>query len=428
MSSKGGEATTTLNNAATALSVIPAGLGRNSMKKLLLAMVALAASTAALHAEDNAVKIGVLNDQSSNFSAIGGTEVVKAVELAVKDFGGQVLGKPIEVVTADHQNRPDVALTISRQWFDQDGVDAIVDVANSAVSLGVNTLIGEKKKIGLFVSPVTDRMTEADCNGHVVAWAYDLNSTVGTIIQGLLSQGNKSFFILSYDYEAGKAQEAAVESAVLAAGGTVVGKVRAPLNTADFSSYILQAQASKADAIMLTIGGADLISAIKQMQEFGVMSGGQKIGITFLHQADLRATGTDILKGVRTAAPWFWTQDEASEKFGRRMEEITGDPPGWIAAGNYSAVTAYLKAVQKAGTDDPDAVLKAMRESNLDDFFVHSGELYPNGRLIHDMSLIEVKDPSEVKEKGDFFKLVTSVPAKQAFKPYSETTCKLPKS
>ncbi|TKT75726.1 ABC transporter substrate-binding protein [Aquamicrobium sp. LC103] len=395
------------------------------MKKLLLATTMLVAATMASHAQDNVVKIGVLNDQSTSFSALGGTEVVRAAELAVKDFGGSVLGNPIEILSADHQNKPDVGLALARQWLERDGVDAIADVANSAVSLGVNTLIGDQKKVGLFVSPLTDRPTEADCNGHIVAWAYDAYSTVGTTVQALLAEGGKSFYILSPDYEAGKVQESWVETAVNNAGGEIKGKVRAPLGTTDFSSYLLQAQASGAQAIVMNLNGPELVNAMKQAQEFGIIAAGQSIAVTFLHQSDARAIGVEALKGVRASTPWFWKKDATSEEFGRRMMEITGNAPGWIAAGTYSAVTAYLKAVEKAGTDESTAVLKAMREIELDDFFVSNGTLYPNGRLAHDMYLLEVNGPDDVKEKDDFFKLAATVPADKAFRPYSDSACKL---
>lgn len=387
--------------------------------------VVLLASTVHSFADDGTIKIGVLNDQSTSFSALGGTEVVRAVEMAVKDYGGQALGKPIEVIYADHQNKPEIALTIARQWLDQDNVDAIVDVTNSAVALGINTLLGEHKKVGLFVSPLTDRPTEADCNGYIVAWAYDVNSTVGTVVQGLLAGGSKSFFVMSNDYEAGKAQEAWVEAAVLKAGGEIKDKVRVPLNTTDFSSYILLAQASGAEVIVMNVGGADLVNAMKQVHEFGLIDAGQKVAVTFLHQSDARALGVDALKGVRFSAPWFWTKDDASRDFGKRMMEITGNAPGWIAAGNYSAVTAYLKAADKVGTDNAEEVLNTLKGMNVDDFFVSNGSFYPSGRLIHDMYLLEVKSADEVKEKDDFFKLVSTVPADQAFKPYAESACKL---
>jgi branched-chain amino acid transport system substrate-binding protein len=397
------------------------------MKRFLMATTILAASALAAQAGNGQVKIGVLNDQSTSFSALGGTEVVRAAEMAVKDFGGMVLGKPIEVVSADHQNKPDVGLTIAREWLEKDEVDAIADMANSSIALGVNTLIGEKGKVGLFVSPLTDRPTEADCNGHVVAWAYDAYSTVGTSVKALLDGGAKSFFILSPDYEAGKVQEAWVETAVTEGGGTVAGKIRAPLGTTDFSSYLLQAQASGADAIQLNVNGPELVNALKQIQEFGIIDAGQDIAVTFLHQSDARAIGADALQGIRFAAPWFWNKDEASREFGLRMMEVTGNAPGWIAAGTYSAVTNYLKAVEKAGTDDADAVLAALREMEIADFFVQNGTLFPNGRLIHDMYLLEVKKPAEITEKDDFFRLVATVPAEKAFRPLSATTCPLVK-
>lgn len=398
------------------------------MKRFLLATTVLATAALAMsaQAQENQIKIGVLNDQSTSFSALGGTEVVRAVELAIEDAGGEALGNPIELVSADHQNKPDVGLAIAREWLEQDNVDAIADMANSAISLGVNTLIGEKGKVGLFVSPLTDRPTEADCNGHVVAWAYDAYSTVGTTVKALLEGGGKKFFILSPDYEAGKVQEAWVETAVTEGGGEIMGKIRAPLGTTDFSSYLLQAQSSGAEAIIMNLSGPELINALKQVQEFGIIEAGQNIAVTFLHQSDARAIGAEALQGVRFSAPWFWNKDEASRAFGKRMKEITGNAPGWIAAGTYSAVSTYIKAVKEAGTDDADAVLKQMRDMEIADFFVQNGELYPNGRLIHDMYLLEVKAPGEIEEGDDFFKLVATVPAAEAFRPYSATTCKLP--
>jgi len=395
------------------------------MKQLLLATSILASSVIGAQAQDNMVKIGVLNDQSTSFSALGGTEVVRAVELAIADFGGEVLGNPIELVSADHQNKPDVGLSIAREWLEQDDVDVIADMANSAISLGINTLIGEQGKVGLFVSPLTDRPTEADCNGHVVAWAYDAYSTVGTSVGALLDGGAETFYILSPDYEGGKVQESWVETAVNEGGGEVVGKILAPLGSTDFSSYLLQAQASGADAIQLNLNGPDLVNAVKQIQEFGIIDAGQSVAVTFLHQSDARAIGAEALAGIRFSAPWFWTQDDASRAFGERMMEITGNAPGWIAAGTYSAVSNYLKAVEAAGTDESEAVLAAMRDMEIADMFVKNGTLFANGRLVHDMHLLEVKSPDEIAEKDDFFKLVATVPADQAFRPIEASACPL---
>ncbi len=398
------------------------------MKKLLAAILLMLSSAGTSGAQSGpSIKIGVLNDQSSSFSALGGTEVVNAVRLAISDFGGKALGKPIELVSADHQNKPEVALTIARQWIERESVDVIADIASSAVALGVNTLLGKEKKIGLFVSPLTDRMTEADCNGYGIAWAYDSYSVVRSSVKAQIAGGGKSWFVLSPDYEAGKVLESSVKRAVEDEGGTVVGAIRAPLGTTDFSSYILQAQGSGADAIFLNFNGPELVNALKQIQEFGIVSAGQKIAIAYLHLSDARAIGAETLRSVRFASPWYWNMDEASRSFGLKMMKITGNAPNWVAAGTYSAVTAYLKAVEKAGTDDTDTIIKEMRETKIDDFFVHNSKLYPNGRLIHDMYMLEVKAPDQIKEKDDFFKLVSTVPAVEAFRPLEQSACKIGK-
>lgn len=392
--------------------------------KTLPLCAALMASTAAA-AQDGQVKIGVLNDQSSSFSALGGAEVVEAVRLAIEDFGGEVLGQPIVLVSADHQNKPDVGLSIAREWLQGEDVDVITDMANSAISLGINTLIGEEGKVGLFISPLTDRTTEADCNGHVLAWAYDAYSTVGTSVNAQLSAELNTFFVISPDYEAGHVQENWVKAAVEEGGGKVIDTVRAPLGTTDFSSFILQAQASGAKVIQLNLNGSELINALKQIQEFGLISMGQTVAVTFLHQSDARAIGAESLQGIQFAAPWFWNQDDVSRDFSERMREKTGNVPGWIAAGNYSAVSNYLEAVERAGTDDADAVLAAMTEIELDDLFLKDATLFPNGRVVHDMQLLEVKAASEMEGTDDYFKHVTTVPANVAFRPLEATTCPL---
>src|SRR5690606_20864854 len=287
------------------------------------------------------------------------------------------------------------------------------------------TLIGENKRIGLFVSPLTDRPTEADCNGYVTSWAYDAYSTFTSPVKALAADGVTKFFILSPDYEAGEVQEATVEGAIKESGGEVLGKVRAPLGTTDFSSYLLQAQASGAEALILNVNGPELVNAVKQAQEFGLKDQGMRLAAGILHQSDVRAIGVDALQGVQVALPWFWNLDEESRKFGEAMKQETGQMPGWVAAGAYSAVSTYLKAVDQVGSDDADEVLKAMQEMDINDMFASNGKLFPNGRMIHDMYLVEVNAPSEVKEGDDYFTLVSTVPAAEAFKPLSETTCPL---
>lgn len=392
-----------------------------------LALPILSLATAAAFAGDGQVKIGVLNDQSTSFSSIGGTEVVHAVELAIKDHGGTALGKPIELVSADHQNKPDIGLSIAHQWLEQDNVDVIADVANSAVAIGVNTVIGADHKMGLFVSPLSNQPTEKDCNGQIVSWAYDPHSFLTSPVSGLLNDGVKTFFVLSPDYEAGKVQEATETKAIEAGGAKVVGTVRAPLGTTDFSSYLLQAQASGAEALLLNVSGPDLVNAVKQIKEFSITAGGMRVSTPALHQADARGIGVDALQGVIFAAPWAWNQDQASEEFGKRMMAITGNAPGWIAAGAYSAVSNYLNAVDKAGTDDPDAVLKELHTMKIDDFFIHNATMYPNGLLAHDFGLFKVKAAADVKDGQDYFEKIATIPAAQAFLPYSDSACKIGK-
>lgn len=402
------------------------------MKKFLMASTMLVSLIAPAFAQsgNDTVKIGILNDQSTSFSALGGKEVVDAVNLAIEDFGGQVLGKPIELVFADHQNKPDVGLSIAREWLDVDNVDLIMDMANSAIALSVNTLLGEKKKIGIFISPITDRTTEQDCNGYVQAWAYDANSVARSSSLAQLANGNDSWFIISPDYEAGKVLEETVKNTVVEAGGTVVGTIRAPLGTTDFSSFILQAQASGAKLVALTLNGPELVNALKQIQEFGLIDQGQKVAVSVLHQSDARSIGLDTLKGIQFASPWYWNADEPSRRFAEAMKERTGNAPGWVAAGNYSAAMAYLKAVDAAGTDDADAVLAKLREIKVDDFFARNATLRPNGRLAHDMYLLEVNAPDSAEAQAnpdDVFKVLASVPADKAFQPLSASQCPLVK-
>lgn len=401
------------------------GDNETMMKHFLLGTTMLAATIFAGQAQENTVRIGVLNDQSSSFSAIGGTEVVRAVELAIEDHGAQAAGMRVELVIGDHQNKPEVGLAIAGEWLKRDRVDVIADMTNSAIAQPVNKLIGLQRKVGLFVSPLTDRPTEEDCNGHVVAWAYDADSTIRSTVKALLAHGQTSFFLLSPDTEAGTIQEDVVATAVAAHGGTVKGKQRVPLGTTDFSSQLAEAVASGAEIVIMNISGAELVDAMKQVQTAGLHDKGMKIAVTFMHQADVRSIGVGALQGVRFVVPWFWGKDEASRQWGRRMMAITGHAPGWIAAGTYSAVTNYLNAIDKAGTDDSVEVLAALDALNVSDFFINNGDLYPNGRMIHDMYLVEVKTPAEVTEKEDFLELVETVPAKEAFRPLSESDCKL---
>jgi branched-chain amino acid transport system substrate-binding protein len=403
------------------------------MRKAVLGFAAssilsLLGSTTFAQSGDGSIKIGVLNDQSSSFSVSGGKSSVEAARLAIADFGGQVLGKPIELVAADHQNKTDVGLSIARKWLDSENVDVILDMANSAIALGVNTLIGERKKVGLFVSALTDRPTEENCNGHVTAWAFDPYSVARSAAKAQIAKGRNTFFIISFDYEAGKAQEAAFKGAVEEFGGKVIGAVRAPQGTTDFSTYLLQAQSSGAKVLMLTLVGSELINALKQINEFGLTGSDITVGVTILHQAEARSIGLETLRGIEVASPWVWTVDQDSKAFAEKMKKATGQTPGFIQAGVYSATMNYLQAVKQAGTDDSSKVLEAMRRMKISDFFSRNATLWPNGRLIHDFYLLQARQPGETSDPDDLFKVLSIIDARDAFRPLEQSKCPLAKS
>jgi len=373
------------------------------------------------------VKIAVLNDQSSSFAIIGGTGAVEAAKMAIEDFGGSVLGKRVELVSADHQNKPEVALTIAREWLEKDGVDVIVDIANSAIAVGVNNLLGDQKKLGLFVAPGISRLVEEDCNGYGIAWAYDSPSMARVSALAQVRAGNKKYFILSPDYTSGVIFENTVRQVVTENGGQVIGTVRAPLGTTDFSSFLLQAQASGAEVLMLTLNGPELINAVKQIQEFGIERS-MKIAAVAINDFEAKQAGVAALKGIQFMLPWSWTLDDSTRAFHKKLMQRSGFSATWDHAGVYSAVSNYLKAVQAAGSKDPQAVLAKLREMPIQDMFAHNAKLLPTGRLIHDVYVLQIKAPDEVKEGWDVSKVVGTIPAAEAFPPLSESKCKLAKA
>ena len=348
--------------------------------------------------------------------------------MAVEDFGGSVLGKPIELVSADHQNKPEVALSIARQWFDNEGLDVIVDVANSSIALGINNLLGEEKKLGLFVAPGVSKLVEEDCNGYGIAWAYDAPSMARVSALAQIKAGNKKYFIISPDYTSGIIFEETVRQIVTENGGEILGAVRAPLGTTDFSSFILQAQSSGAEVLMLTLNGPELINAVKQIQEFGIVEQGMKIAAHAINDFEAKQAGSETLKGIQFMLPWNWVLDDSTRAFHKKLMERSGLSATWNHAGVYSAVSNYLKAVQAAGSKDPEAVKPKLREMPIEDMFARNAKLLPTGRLIHDVYVLEIKDPKDVKEEWDMSKLVTTIPAAEAFPPLSESKCSLAKA
>ncbi|WFU49740.1 ABC transporter substrate-binding protein [Sinorhizobium terangae] len=399
-------------------------------KKLIatLAMV-LASSTAALaDASDGKVKIGILNDQSGVYADFGGKSSYEAALMAVEDFGGKVLGVPVEVVTADHQNKPDIASNIARQWYDTEQVDSIMELTTSSVALAVQAISKEKKKIDIVTGAATTELTGKQCSPYGFHWAYDTHSLAVGTGGALVKQGGDSWFFLTADYAFGYSLEENTANYVKENGGSVVGAVRHPLATTDFSSFLLQAQSSGAKVIGLANAGLDTSNAIKQAAEFGIVQGGQRLAALLFTLAEVHGLGLEAAQGLTLTEGFYWNRDEESAKFGERFMERTGKMPNMVHAGTYSAVLQYLKAIEKAGSDDADAVSKELHALPVDDIFAKNGTVAPNGRMIHDMYLLEVKKPDESKEPWDYFKVLATIPGKDAFIDPAKSGCDLVKS
>ncbi|WP_026615580.1 ABC transporter substrate-binding protein [Ensifer aridi] len=393
-----------------------------------LAMV-LASSTAAFaDASDGKVKIGILNDQSGVYADFGGKSSYEAALMAVEDFGGKVLGAPVEVVTADHQNKPDIASNIARQWYDTEQVDSIMELTTSSVALAVQAISKEKKKVNIVTGAATTELTGKQCSPYGFHWAYDTHSLAVGTGGALVKQGGDSWFFLTADYAFGYSLEENTANFVKENGGTVVGAVRHPLATTDYSSFLLQAQSSGAKVIGLANAGLDTSNAIKQAAEFGIVQGGQRLAALLFTLAEVHGLGLEAAQGLTLTEGFYWNRNEESAKFGKRFMERTGRMPNMVHAGTYSAVLQYLKAIEKAGTDDGEVVAKELHALPVNDIFAQNGTVAPNGRMIHDMYLLEVKKPDESKEPWDYFKVLATIPGKDAFIDPAQSGCELVKS
>ena len=372
------------------------------------------------------VRIGILNDQSGPYADFGGKTSADAARMAVEDVGGKVLGKSIEIIVGDHQNKPDVASAIARRWFDVDGVSAVAELTNSAVALAVQQIAKEKGKITLSTGPATTRLTNEDCSPTGFHWAFDTYSQAVGTARAIVAEGGKSWFLLVADYAFGHQMASDLSKVVKTSGGTVVGEVRHPLNTSDFSSFLLRAQSSKAQIIGLASAGADTINSVKQAAEYRIAAGGQKLAGLVVVISDIDALGLTTANGLTFTTAFYWDRDEASRVWSKRFFERTGRMPGMVQAGTYSAVLHYVRAMQAAGTPDGKAVADKMRELPVDDFFA-KGRVREDGRMMHDMYLVEVKTPSESKAKWDYYKVLRRIPAEEAAQPLSESKCSLVK-
>ncbi|MBB4509182.1 ABC transporter substrate-binding protein [Rhizobium leguminosarum] len=401
------------------------------MRKNLIASVAflLASSTAVLaqSATDGKVKIGILNDQSGVYADFGGKSSVEAAKMAVEDFGGKVLDVPVEIVDADHQNKADIASNIARQWYDTEQVDAIMELTTSSVALAVQAIGKDKKKIDIVTGAATTDLTGKACSPYGFHWAYDTQALAVGTGGALVKQGGDSWFFLTADYAFGYSLEQQTSDYVKASGGTVVGAVRHPLSSQDFSSFLLQAQSSGAKVIGLANAGLDTSNAIKQAAEFGITQGGQHLAALLFTLAEVHGLGLEAAQGLTLTEGYYWNRDDESRAFAKKFFARTGKMPNMIHTGTYSAVTQYLKAVQKAGTDETEAVAKQLHEMPVDDVFGRGGTVGANGRMIHDMYLLQVKKPSESKEPWDYFNVLATIPGKEAYIDPAKSGCDLVK-
>ncbi len=402
------------------------------MRRTLLlagaALLALAAAPPALaDFTGGKVRIGVLNDQSSLYADITGQGSVVAARMAVEDFGGKVKGAPIEVVFADHQNKPDVGSNIARQWYDTDGVDVIVDVPTSSVALAINEVTREKNKVFLVSGAATSDLTGPKCSPNTVHWTYDTWALANGTGSAIVQTGGDTWFFLTSDYAFGHALERDTEAVVLAAGGKVLGKVRHPLNTADFSSYLLQAQASRAKIIGLANAGGDTINSIKQAAEFGIVAGGQNLAGLLVFISDVHGLGLQAAQGLILTETFYWDLNDDTRAWSKRFaERMNGRMPTMVHAGVYSAVTHYLKALDTLGADgDGKAVVDKMKAMPTDDPLFGKGMIRKDGRKIHPAYLFEVKKPAESKGPWDYYKLRATIPAEKAFRPLDQGNCPL---
>jgi branched-chain amino acid transport system substrate-binding protein len=370
------------------------------------------------------LRLGVLTDMSGVYSSLGGPGSVEAVRMAVEDFGGRVGDIPIEVLSGDHQNKPDLGAAIARRWIDEQGVDAILDVPTSSVALGVQFIAREKGVVAIFATCASESLTNEECSPTGIHYVYDTYSLANVTAKAVIATGGDTWFFVTADYAVGHALEKMVGDVVAASGGKILGSVRAPLATADFSSFLLQAQASKAKIVALANAGTDTVTSIKQAQEFGWVAGGQRLVGLNMFLSDIDALGLEAAQGSLFATSFYWDAEEDGRKWSKRYFERMKRMPNDIQAGLYSATTHYLKGVQAAGPIGIDAV-RWMKNNEVKDLYAKPGRIGQNGRMYKDMYLVQVKKPSESKERWDDLKIVATSPATQAFRPESESKCKL---
>ena len=373
------------------------------------------------------LKIGILSDLSSVYSDIGGSGNVEATKMAIEEFGGSMFGTPIELLTADPQNKPDTAASIVRKWYENDGVDMIIDMPTSATALAGMELSKQFEKIMIITDAASSDITGKSCSPFTAHWTYDTYANAHTVGGAIVKNGGDSWFFITADYVFGHSIERDTGEVVKAAGGKVLGSVKHPLNTPDFSSYLLQAQSSKAKIIGLANGGGDTINAIKQAGEFGIVSGGQNLAAIVMFISDVHSLGLKLAQGLIITEAYYWDLNDRTRAFGKRFFERMKRMPTMNQAATYSATLHYLKAVQAAGTKETKPVMAKMRATPVRDAFTDNGILREDGRMVHSMFLFEVKKPEESKGPWDYYKLVKTMSGEEAYGPLADSACPLVK-
>jgi len=392
----------------------------------VVAVLALT-TTASAEISGDVVKIGVLNDMSGLYADLGGQGSVEAARMAIADFGGMVNDKKIELISADHQNKPDIGSAVATQWFGNDGVDAIVDVPTSSVALAVQEVARNKNKVFLISGAAASDLTGKACSPTSVHWTYDTVALANGTGAAVVKTGGDTWFFITADYAFGHALERDTAKVVEDSGGKVLGKVRAPLNTADFSSFLLQAQNSKAKIIGLANAGGDTINSIKQAGEFGIVEGGQKLAGLLVFISDIHSLGLQAAHGLQLTSAFYWDQNDETRSWSKRFFDKTKREPTMVQAGVYGAIMHYLGAVKVTNSDDGLTVVKQMKATPVNDFMTKNGKIREDGTLVRDMYLFEVKKPSESKGAWDYYKLISVIPGEEAFKLPGPNQCPLVK-
>jgi branched-chain amino acid transport system substrate-binding protein len=393
----------------------------------LLATTVIGVGAATAQISDDVVRIGVLNDQSNVYADLGGPGSVIAARMAIEDVGGKVLGKPVDILAADHQSKADVGASIARQWFDADKVDMVIGFDNSSVALAVEQVAFQKNRIAIAGAIGTTAFTGKSCTPNEAAWVYDAYALTNTLARSVVARGQDTWYFITVDYSLGHSLEADATSAVVASGGKVLGSARHPLNTADFSAYLLQAQASGAKVVAMANAGGDMTNATKQANEFGLTRAGQTVVSLLTFITDINSVGLKAAQGLTFVTAFYWDRDDESRAWSKRFFELHKRMPTMAQAAVYSAIRHYLTAIEAAGTDEAKAVMAKMREIPVNDFYAKNGRVREDGRMVHDMYFVQVKTPAESTGPWDYYKILSTIPGDQAFRPLDEGGCPLVK-